>query len=141
MAKLHGRRLVLFLALLPQLLALGLGRGVVVCVAPGGHLRLEVAGSACCADPAPAAHAGTVASQDESDCGACTDLGIALDPRLSRRSSAGGSELAGDATAALPVETRTLAEAAHAARHLEPPPDRGFAPPHLLHLRSVVRRC
>lgn len=138
------RRLVLLLALLPQLLVLGLGQDFVVCIAPGGHLQLEAAGSVCCADPTSASTAsdeGIAVSQNEPDCGSCSDYRIVLDPRLSRSSGAGRFELPSDATALLPVEIPTLPVAADPTRCFGRPLDRGHEPPHLIHLRSVVLRC
>jgi len=137
------RRLALLLALLPQLLVLGLGRGVVVCIAPGGHVQVEIAASTCCADAAPSATAGNrdlASSQDEPDCGSCSDLQIAMDPRVARGSSTQEIELPAPA-AAIPPEPTAVPAAADATGTLRRIPDRGHEPPHLIHLRSVLLRC
>ncbi len=41
-------RLIVLLVLLPQMLVLGMGRGLVICVAPDGHVQIELAASECC---------------------------------------------------------------------------------------------
>jgi len=86
------RRFALAVALVPQLLFLGLGRGVVVCVAPGGHLEVELAAADGCADSRPAApavvEASCVDSHEGLPCGPCSDFGFVVDPRPGRESDA-----------------------------------------------------
>lgn len=140
---LNLRRLALLLVLLPQLLVLGLGRGIVVCIAPGGHVQVEIAASSCCsnASPSGAVGSGDLASpQDEPDCGSCSDLQIALDTRVARSSGTQGNELPSNA-AAPPLEPIADPIAPDAAPSLVRTLDRGHEPPHLIHLRSVVLRC
>ncbi len=77
-----GRALVVLL-LLPQLLLLGLGGRLVLCVAPDGHLVVEAAGSACCDasahdDARPAPTLAPAGAHGGADCGACTDIEIAF---------------------------------------------------------------
>ena len=135
------RRLALLLALLPQILVLALGQGIVVCVAPGGHVQVEIAASACCAEVGSAVRGGDPGIlQDEPDCGSCSDLRIALDPRVARSSDARTLELP-SAPAALPVEPPAFPKAAERTRPREHHVDRGHEPPHLIHLRSVLLRC
>ena len=137
------RRLALLLALLPQLLVLGLGRGVVVCIAPGGHVKVEIAASTCCGDDGATMAPGDrdpAASQDEPDCGSCSDLKIALDPRVTRSSGTQEIELPAH-TAAIPPEPLTFQAAPDSTGSLGRILDRGQEPPHLIHLRSVVLRC
>lgn len=137
------RRLTLLLTLLPQLLLLGLGRGVVVCVAPGGHMQVEVLASACCggADSSTNTGAGLALTQDEPDCGSCSDLWIVVDSRVSRSSGARDVELPSDTALALAPEPLRFPGSADPLRALGSHLDRGQEPPHLIHLRSVVLRC
>jgi len=137
------RRLALLLALLPQLLVLGLGRGVVVCIAPDGHVQVEIAASTCCGDDGASTALGDrnlASSQDEPDCGSCSDLQIALDPRVARGSGTQEIELPAHTAAILPEPFAFLA-APDATDSLGRILDRGHEPPHLIHLRSVVLRC
>jgi len=137
------RRLALLLALLPQLIVLGLGRGVVVCIAPSGHVQVEIAASPCCGDAGSAGAGGDrdlATSQDEPDCGSCSDLQIALDTRVARSSSAGQVELPANA-AIPPLEPFAFPAAVDASRPRGRIQDRGHEPPHLIHLRSIVLRC
>ena len=135
------RHAALLLALVPQLLVLGLGRGVVVCIAPGGHLQIEIAESACCAGRS-SDHAGVVTvSQDRPECGSCSDVRLVLDRSECRNSGTRRFELPADATAALPVEVGTLPPAAGPTHSPPHPLDRGHGSPHLIHIRSVVLRC
>jgi hypothetical protein len=135
------RRLALLLVLLPQLLVLGLGRGVVICIASDGHVRVEAAASVCCEDGGSAlGGAGLAGSPDEPDCGPCADFRLALDARAARGSSVAGWELPQSA-AALPVEPPTPSAAADLARPHGLRQDRGRVPPHLVHLHCVVLRC
>ena len=129
--------LVLALALLPQLFVLGLGRGIVVCVAPGGHMEVEIA-SACCSPleaPASARERGTAAS-GEDDCGACSDFRLLLDPRASRSRAADGASPHPPA-APLVVWTPELAPAPRACAA---PRRDGRVPPHLQPLKTVQLR-
>ena len=137
------RRLALLLALLPQLLVLGLGRGVVLCIAPSGHVQLEIAASTCCGDDGASTAPGDrdlASSEDEPDCGSCSDLQIALDPRASRGSGTQEIELPAHA-AATPPEPDAIPVAANVTGPLDRILDRGHEPPHLIHLRSVLLRC
>jgi len=137
------RRFALLLALLPQLLVLGFGRGVVVCIAPGGHVQLEIAASTCCGDDGASTAPGDrdlASSQDEPDCGSCSDLQIALDPRVARGSGTQQIELPAHA-AAIPPGPVGIPGAADATGLLDRILDRGHEPPHLIHLRSVQLRC
>ena len=137
------RRLALLLALLPQLLVLGLGGGVVVCVAPDGHVQLEIAASECCGDAGASTAPGdrdVASSQDEPDCGSCSDLQIALDTGVARSSGAQEIELPAHTAAILP-EPLAFQAAPDGKGALGRVLDRGHEPPHLIHLRSVVLRC
>ena len=132
------------MALLPQLLVLGMGREFVVCIAPGGHLRVEVAANVCCVDRTAAStdsDEGIVLSHDEPDCGSCSDYRIEVDPRLSRSCGPGRLNPPAVATAVPPVGIPTLPAARDTTPPLGRPLDRGCVPPHLIHLRSVVLRC
>jgi hypothetical protein len=133
----HLRRAVLVLALLPQLLVLGLGSGVVLCIAPGGHVQVEVATTDCCGGPGSSSGGGgeQAAPRGDDGCGACADLQLVLDPRTPR--GAGSSDVSG---AALPVEP-TPDRRAVRAPGFAPRADRGREPPHLIRLRSVLLRC
>jgi hypothetical protein len=134
------RRLLLLLVLLPQLLVLGLGRGVVICIEPGGHVRVEAAASTCCADDG-VGRAQSAGALEETDCGSCSDVRIALDVRASRgpghdRSLGGSERLQGALPVALPACTTSYVGRALARRA-----ERGHVPPHPVRMRGVVLRC
>ena len=135
------------LALLPQLLVLGLGRSVVLCIGDGGHAQIEVAASLCCAGAgslAPArvgAEHSKVAGQDDgaSDCDACTDLLIVVSTRFSRVEDGTdpGPRAPVAAAPAAPAPERS-GQSGFIVRH----GSRGDPePPHLLALRSIRLRC
>ena len=138
------QRLALVLAIIPQLIVMGLGQGVVVCIAPGGHMQVEVLANECCAGatPAPAARdrADSV-SHEEPDCGSCSDYQILMDLRVSRSSRTGSFEHSPNVTAALPVEFARVPVAERANRSRERHLERGRVPRHLESLRSVMLRC
>ena len=136
------RRLALLLALLPELLMLGLGQGVVLCIAPGGHVQVEVETSVCCAEADAAAHGpGAGASEHERDCGPCSDVGTTLDPHAAQAPEVQGVELPA-ASAALPEDALALRGAVDRTMpRLRDDPDGGQGPPHLLWLRSVMLLC
>lgn len=148
------RRLAALLLLVPWLLSPATGRGLVVCVGPDGHLRLEVVASACCDDLAPGAPAGwaeagagpvvvpDAGADGRADCGSCDDLRIALDVHASRAHEERAEH---PAQAAPPL----AAPAALVSRlHADGPGGaaparaaRGLAPPSLRRLRGVALRC
>jgi hypothetical protein len=134
----HLRRLALVLALLPQLFVLVLGSGVVLCIAPGGHVQVEVVATECCGESGSTTAGGVerAVSQSDDGCGACSDLQLVLDPRVPR--VAGTGAVAG--AAALSAEPAPWRSAACAMR-VAPRADRGREPPHLIRLRSVLLRC
>lgn len=137
------RRLALLLVVLPQLLVLGLGRGLVVCIAPGGHVRVEVAAGPCCGDreALTALRGGDRAEpHDEPDCGPCSDLRVAPAPRASRSTDARAGELPSFVPDAL-VEPPGSLLAAGTTRRAARDPGRGLEPPHLIQVRSIVLRC
>jgi hypothetical protein len=136
------------LALLPQLLVLGLGRSVVLCIGDGGHAQIEVAASLCCAGAgslAPArvgAEHSKVAGQDDgaSDCDACTDLLIVVSTPCSRVEDGNAPPPPGPAAAppAAPAPATSRGHGDLATRRAS----RGSPePPHLLALKSVRLRC
>lgn len=140
----NPRRYVLLLALLPQLFVLGLGGGVVFCVAPGGHLQLEAEASDCCAAPSPATAGlggGLTLSPDESDCGPCIDFSVALDPRQSKSSDADDFRLTAAEPLALPGCIEIFALATDPLRALRRPLGRDRGQHQLSQLRSVVLTC
>jgi len=132
------RRAALLLLLLPQLLVLGLGRGLVVCFEPNGGVTVELAGAACCGEPgAPTtSEAARLTAAPEQGCGSCADVRLTVDRRGPREQELGGESLL--ARPAGPLGD-TCPEPRPALR-LDCP--RGAPPsPHLAHLRSVVLRC
>jgi len=134
------RRLLLLAALLPQLLVLGLGRGVVLCVEPDGHVQIELATAEICCAGAPALNAanGIDRESEGDDCNACTDLRLVVDTRGSR-SSDGLDAAAHAATLAAADPWKPAVRASRTLVRAGAPPDR--APRHLLCLRSVLQRC
>jgi hypothetical protein len=143
-APLDLRRLLLLAMLLPQLIVLGLGREVFVCIAADGHVEVELASSACCTGPDAAAEtAGALPDEGES-CGSCSDYGIGVEPRIARASTEDEVNVpphvaATPAALAPPVVPDALDEARHAAHER---PARGADPsPHLVHVRITVLRC
>jgi len=137
-------RILLLLVLLPQLLVLGLGRGVVLCIAPGGHVQVEIAASVCCTAPSSAAVAHddeSAVSESEADCDSCSDYWIQVHPSQVRTSTVGGFEASSDVTTAGTTAIPKPKLADGSCRALDPPRGRGSVPPHLIHLRSVLLRC
>ncbi|RKY19074.1 MAG: hypothetical protein DRQ55_11580 [Planctomycetota bacterium] len=145
------RRVALLLALLPQLVVLGLGHGVVICMTADGHMEVEVASSGCCAEsPVVAMAAGTAgligpagsAQQSDADCGSCSDFGIVLDPRPCRGSGVGTSLLSSDLANAPPSPSVALDDAVDSAACAVAHGSRGGVTPlHLEHLRSIQLSC
>ena len=138
------KRLLILLTLLPQLLVLGLGTGVVVCVGAGGHLQIEVAAGDCCSDTSAASleavSNGAWGASGHGFCTtSCTDLGIVVDTRLSRAPD--GPDIETGVSAALPVESSTLFGRGLPVFVAQRGSQDNFEPPHLLHLRSVLLRC
>ena len=135
---------VLLLALIvPQLLLLGMGRSLVVCVSSAGHMQVEPADSSCC-DPLPQTVLGEATDGQDSetngseDCGSCSDLAIIVDLNVSKRL---GNFQVGSGPI-LPLDSW------QAAFLFEPRPEfgkpfRAFdrASTHLTRLRCVVLRC
>jgi hypothetical protein len=135
-------RYALLIALLPQLLVLGLGRGVVLCIAPGGHLRVEAAASECCLDGGSGSAAVGLATlpADGADCGSCDDVRIAFDARVTRAASA--PDHVPPHGAAMPAVAAPGRVVVHAGRALELRRAReGSGSPHLACLQNVVLRC
>ena len=141
------RRLLVFLALLPQILVLGPGGGVVVCFAPGGHVQIELAASACCADtPAGSHETETEAGSAEecntggaSDCGSCTDFGIVVESRASR--TCAGTDVDSGMVAALPREASALRVRGRLVLLGRRGSQSDLEPQHLIGLRSIRLRC
>ena len=150
----RSRRILALIALLPQLIVLGMGRSVVLCVGDGGHARIEVASSVCCAvtptaaqaAPAKAAHEqGVLPADDEqeggaSDCDSCTDLLIVVSTPCSRVEDGNAPPPPGPAAAppAVPAPATSRGHGDLATRRAS----RGSPePPHLLALKSVRLRC
>jgi hypothetical protein len=129
----------LLFVLLPQLAVAGLGSGVVLCVAPGDHLQVELSASRCCeselqADLLPADE--TLGSRPEQPpaCPSCEDVEILADATVPGRQGvhapAPPPSLA-VAFVALPLADGFLRPRIgwiRAAAHLSP-------------LRSIVIRC
>lgn len=140
------RRLFLLLALLPQIFLLGLGSGIVVCVAPGGHARLEIALSECRAVSSSVMRglepevSENGSSENEPDSGSCSDLSVVLGFRASRSLDALISEFSSALTAHL-VELPEFSRATDWSLSLIGHRVRDHGPPHLIHLRSIVLRC
>jgi hypothetical protein len=131
------RRLLLLLVLVPQVLALGLGRGSVLCVSGDGHVQIEALSSACCTDGASrTSDAAGRLGRSASDCEACTDLRVTLDSQPQRV----GERLAEPSATAIdapdPAPRRAASRARFAARS-----ERALVPPHLIRLRGVLLRC
>lgn len=133
-------RLALLLALLPQLLVLGLGVDLVLCFAPGGHVEFEVAASGCCG-AALVEHGGVeeAAGEPHDDpCGPCRDLPVLVDSgETARTAAATPIELpaARPALEAFASRVVALVEARSTRVAAPRPPER--AP----RSRSVVMRC
>lgn len=138
------RHLGLLLALLPQLLLLGLGRGVVLCIASDGHVQVELVSSACCLQDASAAGNEEPASGEDSDCGSCRDLLIAMEAVVSRNSVGSSIELPSNAIPlASPLASLESPPRADSSGTLPlaGSPRRALEPPHLSRLRSLQLRC
>jgi hypothetical protein len=137
-----SRRLLILLALLPQLLVLGLGGGVVICLDPGGGAHIQIAVQSCCegtSAPSSGATEGVSGFEGEDDCRSCRDVTILEDSGMARAPEQVKHEIG---TAALPVVTAFVPHVdwpLPARRRAIVPRDR--EPPGLLHLRSVVIRC
>jgi hypothetical protein len=141
MSRMQTRRTLVLLALLPQFLVLGLGRGIVLCVGDGGHARIEVAASACCTiSPAQAQHGDDEHCDDAGDCEACTDMTVVVSARFSpateRSDSPASVPAAGPPGADETDEPRGRRDLATFAGSRGSP-----EPAHLLALQSVRLRC
>jgi len=134
------QRLALLVAFLPQLLLLGIGSGTVVCVDQSGNLHVEVGANACCAEFAPETAGAHDDTEEDSDCGSCADYEVVLEPLSSPGRSASQLELPPIAPLALPIEFPAIQIASASDVGLRRSLDRGFAPPHLIQLRSVLLR-
>ena len=139
----HLRRIALLLALLPQFLLLGLGRGVVICVAPGGDVRVEITASERCFDPAAlgtASAADGVLSEEEPTCGPCSDLALVLGDPVIRNSGAHDVELPSglERLSVAPAFSAPMAGAADVPGLAF---ERGPRARHLVCMRSVLLRC
>ena len=123
------------MALLPQLLLLGLGRGVVLCSATDGHVQMEILASGCCDDALFASHDahGPVADTGAARCGACTDFRVVPDDRMPR------VETEAPALVAIPLPAPAVV-AARGRAPVSASYHRRIAS-HLLSLRSVSLRC
>ena len=138
------RRMAILVALLPQLLLMGLGQGVVLCVAPGGHVQMEAVASLCCADSTSGEAARDVSLSTpigDSDCDQCTDYRISLDSIMAPDSRTEAFERLPGCLAATPTEAPRLLPGSTSSPYFGRAPDRGHAPPYLGHLRSVLLRC
>ena len=91
---------LVWLLVLPQLLFLGLGGRLVLCLAPDGHVQLESSASFCCdvaesEQPSQGMGSERVTDPTEegqaSDCGPCTDLEIIFVCEAAPDSSSGGT--------------------------------------------------
>lgn len=135
-------RAIFFLALLPQLLVLGLGHGVVVCVAPGGHVEFEAVGSGCCSanQDAPANSEDGGFQESDPDCGPCSDLAIVLNSkRLSDRNLVDLNQCFDPV--ATPIAIHVVLGVQDPAHLFVRPTERHCEPPHLINLRSILLRC
>jgi len=138
-------RVVLLLAFLPQLVVMGMGQSVVVCVGDDGHMQLEVIVGGCCADTgeAPMGSAPALStSENDSDCVACSDIGVVLDPRPARGASVESLGLGHFVVqlspfAVEPVDGSATPEATVASEAAVG----GAQPQHLHHRRSVQLIC
>ncbi|GEM_PF-3881155 len=140
-------RLALLLALLPQGLLLGMGRGVVVCVAPGGHLRVELSGSLCCLEEDSHASEPDGALTQKRDgpgllCGLCTDFDLEVDQRQPRKPKDRISpEVSVPITVVSSPEISGLQSLAPPSPRRSLPPAGNLGSPHLVPLRTTVLRC
>ena len=134
------RRLAVILALLPQLLMLGLGQGMVLCITEDGHFQIEVPSDDCCEGISdledglaePEAHAGP-------DCGPCSDFLIVFDPALSKGNAFSNVSL--EASSHLLVEPFVLPEWNNSSASNWNADAKSLAPLHLSQLRSVLLLC
>ena len=137
------QRILLLALILPQLLLLGLGRSLVVCVSSEGHMQVELAASSCC-DSLPQTVLGeTTDGQDgetngSDDCGSCSDHAILVDLNGPKR--VGEFQVATGPM--LPLDSWPTAFVFD-PRLESGKPFRAFdgASTHLTHLRCVVLRC
>ena len=135
-------RVIFFLALLPQLLVLGLGHGVVVCVGPGGHVEIETVGGICCSDSEAAPSSSEVDGfqHSDSDCGPCTDIALLSNSKHPSDRDADDLDQSLESVGR-PVATHVILGAQDPAHFFVRPVERHCEPPHLDNLRSVLLRC
>ena len=138
-------RVVLLLAFLPQLVVMGMGQSVVVCVGDDGHMQLEVIVGGCCTDAAEAPVGSAPAlstSESDSDCFACSDIGVVLDPRPARGASVESIGLTLFVVQLFPLRVEPVdgstAPGVAVASEVE---GAGVRPQHLVHRRSVQLIC
>lgn len=124
------------LALLPILVVLGSGRGLVWCTSPSGHAQVEIAAGTCCPTPAEAAPADRTGTTDApDDCNSCSDVAIPAAPLPgASTASAGAAPAAGPEV--LWADAALRRRAGRPARSAPPGP-----PGALARLRGVVLRC
>jgi hypothetical protein len=143
------RRLFVLCLLLPQLVAVSLGNGFVVCLAPGEHLQVELAASACCSSEAPAASAADVGAggptaaravdgSGSPECPSCEDVVIATEPARPERPE---SALALQPPSAAPDGLASVSRFRALARAPVDARRGGAQSPHLSRLRTTVLRC
>lgn len=139
------RRTLALLAFVPLLAILGLGRSVVLCTAQGGHMRVELLGSACCDDERTAtvpdaAPKGPTASH--RDCGSCVDLPLLVELRDRSSSRDRAERPLPRPTSQTAVASSCRPPAPGSGRKGVPVIDGGppLPPPHLRALATVVLR-
>lgn len=136
------RRVLILLALVPQLLVLGLGGGVYVCLDPGGAAHLQIAAKSCC-EETPASSAGGAGELSGpvgmDDCQSCRDVALVADMDSVRAPDRVDHDTGSQAIAL--AATSVVAEERPRPPRLQRIVARDREPPNLLHLRSVVLRC
>jgi len=134
------RRLALILALLPQLLILGFGQGMVLCVTEDGHFQVEVPSDDCCEGTSNLGEDQVVAkASSDSDCGACDDFLIVFDSALNQGNLLSNVLLEGSSR--LLVEPFVLPEWNASSTSPWNADAKSLAPLHLGQLRSVLLLC
>jgi len=135
------RRLLIVLVLLPQVLLLGLGHGVVICL-KGGDPQVAVARRSCCAgafDPGAGGAAGHTAVGSPELCDCCLELPVDPASTATRAHDRTEHESQAPAVPALLGEVPPFERSCSPRRR--PSASRDRQPPRSLHLRSVVLRC